>query len=66
MARYLAWFGLARTMPGHAILMPGEAERASRARRVAEGVPLPRETWESIAAAARAVGLDDARVARTL
>ena len=66
MARYLAWFGQARTMPGHTMLSPGEPERAARARRLAEGVPLPRETWESIAAAARAVGLDDARVARTL
>ena len=66
MARYLAWFGQARTMPGHAIQSPGEPERAARARRLAEGVPLPLETWESIVAAARAVGLDAARVARTL
>ena len=57
MARYLDWFAQARTMPGQTILTPGEAERASRARRLAEGVPLPRETWESIAAAARAVGV---------
>src|SRR5579862_3211760 len=35
MARYLAWFGRARTMPGHAILTPGEPERASRDRRLA-------------------------------
>ncbi len=53
-------------MPGQAILTPGEPERASRAKRLADGVPLPDETWDSIAAAARSVGLDSTRVERTL
>ncbi len=57
--RYLDWFKTAKTMPGHAILTPGEPERAARAKRMAEGVPLPAETWESIAAAARGVGVPD-------
>ena len=65
-ARYLAWFKQGKPMPGQTILTPGEPERASRAKRLADGVPLPRETWDSIAAAARSVGLDSARVARTL
>jgi hydroxycarboxylate dehydrogenase B len=66
MARYLDWFKQARTMPGQTIMTPGEPERAARAKRLAEGVPLSRETWNSIAAAARSVGLDHARVKRTL
>jgi hydroxycarboxylate dehydrogenase B len=61
-ARYLDWFKQAKAMPGHTILTPGEPERASRKKRLAEGVPLPQETWDSIAAAARSVGLEDARV----
>jgi hypothetical protein len=31
-----------------------------------EGVPLSRETWDSIAASARSIGLDEARVRRAL
>ncbi len=53
-------------MPGRTILTPGEAERASRANRLAKGVPLPQETWDSIAATALAVGLEDARAKRAL
>ncbi|MGA2793884.1 MAG: malate/lactate/ureidoglycolate dehydrogenase [Roseiarcus sp.] len=65
-ARYLDWFRQSKTMPGHTILTPGEAERASRVIRFAEGVPLSQETWDSIAATALAVGLEDARVKRAL
>jgi hypothetical protein len=42
-ARYLDWFRQAKTMPGRTMLRPGEAERASRANRLAKGVPLPRK-----------------------
>jgi uncharacterized oxidoreductase len=62
-ATYLAWFKTAKTMPGHTILTPGEPERATKARRLAEGVPLPRETWDSIVVAALGVGLEKDRVA---
>jgi hydroxycarboxylate dehydrogenase B len=65
-ARYLTWFKQAKAMPGQTILTPGEPERAARARRLVEGVPLSRETWDSIAASARSVGLDEARVRRAL
>jgi uncharacterized oxidoreductase len=61
-ARYIAWFAQAQTMPGQTILTPGEPERASRAKRLVDGVPLPEEVWRSFAAAARSVGLEDARV----
>jgi len=61
-SRYLDWFKRAKPIPGQAILTPGDPERASRAKRLAGGVPLPSQTWETIAAAALSVGLDDARV----
>jgi hydroxycarboxylate dehydrogenase B len=59
--RYLDWFKQAKPLSGQTILTPGEPERASRAKRLAEGVPLTSETWEAIAAAALSVGLDEAR-----
>jgi uncharacterized oxidoreductase len=57
MTRYLDWFRKARTLPGEAILTPGEPERIARAKRSARGVPLPSEAWASIVAAARSVGV---------
>ena len=63
---YLAWFKTAKTMPGHEILTPGEPERAARAKRMAEGVPLSQETWDSIAVAARGVGVPEADIARAV
>ncbi len=45
-ARYIDWFRQAKPLPGHTILTPGEPERLSRAKRLIEGVPLPRETRE--------------------
>jgi hydroxycarboxylate dehydrogenase B len=58
MARYLAWFREAKAAPGQAILTPGEPERATRAKRLATGVPLPEEAWEAILASARSVGVN--------
>jgi hydroxycarboxylate dehydrogenase B len=43
--------------PGGEILVPGEPEQKSRERRLAEGIPLPDDTWTSIKATARSVGL---------
>jgi uncharacterized oxidoreductase len=42
---------------GGEILVPGEPEQRSRERRLAEGIPLPDDTWTSIKATARSVGL---------
>ena len=39
-------------------MTPGEPERLSRAKRAKSGVPLPDETWASIVAAARSVGVN--------
>ena len=57
MSRYLDWFQQAKTLPGEAVLTPGEPERTARAQRSAQGVPLPSEAWASIVAAARSVGV---------
>ena len=64
--RYLAWFKTAKTVPGGEILIPGEPERRARQQRMADGVPLPPETWESIAAAARGVGVPDGDIAAAI
>jgi hydroxycarboxylate dehydrogenase B len=39
------------------VLIPGDPERANRAKRLAEGVPIDDETWREIAAAARTVNV---------
>lgn len=44
------------------ILVPGEAEDRSRTKRLKEGVPLTDDTWASILAAARAVGVPETRI----
>ena len=58
MTRYLDWLQKAKAMPGEAIMIPGEPERAARAKRAVTGVPLSDEAWASIVAAARSVGLN--------
>ena len=40
-----------------AVLIPGDPERANRARRLADGVPIDDETWREIVAAARTVNV---------
>jgi uncharacterized oxidoreductase len=43
--------------PGEPVLIPGDPERANRARRLREGVPIDEETWREIAAAARGINV---------
>ncbi|MCL4766958.1 MAG: Ldh family oxidoreductase [Hyphomicrobiaceae bacterium] len=63
--RYLEFFKSSRPVEaGGEVLVPGEPEIRTRGRRLAEGVPLPDDTWARIVAAARSVGLDDARIVR--
>ncbi|HET6469202.1 MAG TPA: Ldh family oxidoreductase, partial [Geminicoccaceae bacterium] len=45
------------------VLIPGDKERRTAAERTAQGLPLPDDVWSSILAAARLVGLDEARIA---
>ena len=62
-ARYIAYFKSAKPdTPGGEVLIPGEPEQRTRAQREREGVPLPEDTWASILAAARAVGVDENRI----
>jgi hydroxycarboxylate dehydrogenase B len=43
--------------PAEPVLIPGDPERANRARRLRDGVPIDDETWREIAAAARTVNV---------
>jgi uncharacterized oxidoreductase len=55
---YLDYFRSARPAEGFAeVLTPGEPERRMRARREAEGLPMPEEIWNLILAAGERVGL---------
>jgi uncharacterized oxidoreductase len=46
--------------------MPGEPERRTRARRLAEGIPLDANTIKQLSDAARSVGLPEAEIERGL
>jgi len=62
-ARYIAYFKSAKpATPGGEVLTPGEPEERTRGLRLAEGVPLPDDTWASIVNAARQVGVDERRI----
>jgi len=62
-SRYLAYFKSAKPIaPGGEILTPGEPENRTRRQRLAEGIPLPDDTWAAIVAAAREVGVDERRI----
>jgi uncharacterized oxidoreductase len=50
------------TGPGGEVLVPGEPEARMRAKRTAEGIPLPDDTWAAIVETARAAGLDERRI----
>ena len=52
--------------PGGEVLVPGEPELRMRAERGKNGLPLPDDTWAAIVAAAKSVGLDDARIATAM
>lgn len=49
--------------PGGEVLLPGEPERRTRAKRLAEGIPLDRNTIDQLAAAARSVGVPEDAIA---
>ena len=62
-ARYVAYYKSAKPVsPGGEVLTPGEPENRTRRQRLAEGVPLPDDTWAAIVAAAREVGVDERRI----
>ena len=56
--RYVAFVKSARTAPGHdRIRLPGEPEEEMRARRGADGIPLPSRVRSSLALTANSLGL---------
>jgi hydroxycarboxylate dehydrogenase B len=62
-ARYVAYFKSAKPIaPGGEVLTPGEPENRTRQQRLAEGIPLPEETWAAIVAVARDLGVDERRI----
>jgi len=65
--RYLAFVKSSRPRTeGGAVMLPGEPERRTRARRLAEGIPLDANTIKQLSEAARRVGVPDAEIERGL
>src|SRR5688572_28444320 len=56
---FLGWLRASRPAPGHdKVSIAGEPERAYRAARLREGIPVDDETWNEIRAAAAKLKLD--------
>lgn len=57
--RYIAYFKSSKpvTEDGE-VLVPGEPELRTRERRLREGIPLPRDTWNAIVNAGKNVGVE--------
>jgi uncharacterized oxidoreductase len=61
--RYIDFVKGARpATPSAEVLIPGEPEERTKAERLANGVPLPEDTWGAIVEAARKVGVDERRI----
>jgi hydroxycarboxylate dehydrogenase B len=61
--RYVSFFKSSRPIEASGeVLVPGEPEIRARKKRLAEGIPLPDETWTCLVAAARATGLHEQRI----
>ena len=58
---FLEWVKASPAPAGgeHGPLLPGEVERATRATRTRDGLPVDETTWRGIADAARAAGVPD-------
>lgn len=64
--RYVKYVKQAKpAQSGDETLVPGEPEQRTRARRLAEGIPLARETWDSLIETARGTGVDVGSIQRT-
>ena len=67
-ARFVEWVKASPpARSGEPVLLPGEIERTTRAKRIADGIPIDDTTWADLLAAAASVGmvatdLDAARV----
>src|SRR6201995_4337735 len=49
---------------GEPVMIPGDAERKTRAERTKNGIPLPDDTWAAIVNTAREVGVSEASIQR--
>lgn len=66
-ARYVAFVKSARPAQGVAeVLVPGEPEDIARADRLAHGLPISDDAWESIVACARRLGASEAETPKPL
>jgi uncharacterized oxidoreductase len=64
--RYISFYKSAKpATPNGEVLSPGEPEERTRRQRLAEGIPLPDDTWAAIVAAAREVGVDERTIQQT-
>jgi len=62
-AKYVAFVKSSRPAgAGSEVLVPGEPEMRMRAERLANGIPLPDDTWAAIVETARSIGLDERRI----
>ncbi len=65
-ARFVDWVKASPpAIPGQPVLLPGEVERMTRARRTADGIAIDDKTWTDLVAAAESVGIA-AATARTM
>ena len=63
---FVRWVKSARPQPGVAeVLAPGEPERARRADREKNGIPIDTTTWQQLVAVARQVRLNDTDIPTT-
>ena len=63
-AAYLDWFCEADAIDAQRpVQLPGDVEHERRQQRMAAGITLPAETWESICSGARAAGVPEASIA---
>jgi uncharacterized oxidoreductase len=61
--RYVDFFkGSKPAEPGGEVLVPGEPEQRSRAKRLADGIPLSDAAWRAILEAARGAGLSQRQI----
>lgn len=61
--RYAEFFKSSKPVKaGGEVLIPGEPEQRTRAKRLAEGVPIPDDTWAAIVKTARHAGVDETTI----
>src|SRR5215470_12062823 len=62
--RFVEWVKASPpSKPGVPVLLPGEIERMTRAKRLAEGIPVDHTTWTDLLSAAESAGIDAAEAA---